>query len=158
MPKVEMDLETTLPPERVRAALIDFTPRRPDIWPGISPRHYEVYNVGETSAEIREGTGGLWAREHYDWSDPQTVRWTVKESNFSAPGSYVAATITPRADGGSSVHIEWNRTPTTFPARLITLVIRISNGRPVANSFKRALTKMERESAAPPSSSVPASG
>lgn len=148
MPKVEMDVETSLAPARVRAALIDFSPRRPDIWPGITRRYYEVYQTGETSADVKEGTGmgpgmGVWAKEHYDWSDPQTVRWTVRESNFCAPDSYVAATITPREGGGSRVHIEWNRTPTTFLGRMAARQIVKSNGKPVARSFKKATDKIE---------------
>jgi len=147
MPKVEMDVTTPVAPDRVRAALIDFSPRRPEIWPGITPSQYKVYDVGATSADVREGTRGLWAREHYDWSDPQTVKWTVQESNFSSVGSYVAATITPRDAGGSNVHIEWNRTPTTLLGRVVMILIVVSGGRPVAASFKKAMARLEREPA-----------
>ena len=48
MPEVEMDVETTLPPERVREALLDFSERRPQIWPGIAATRVSV----EPSAEI----------------------------------------------------------------------------------------------------------
>jgi hypothetical protein len=147
MPKVELDLQTAVAPERVRAALLDFSPQRPEVWPGIAPTAYEVYSIGDTSADIREGTKSpgmtVWAKERYDWSDPQTVRWTVVESNFCAPGSYVAATITPRDGGGSNVHIEWNRTPTGFRGRLMARVIVMSKGKPVAASFMRAMRKLE---------------
>ena len=145
MPKVEMDVETTVEPDRVRAALLDFSPRRPEIWPGITASHYEVYEVGATTADIKEGTGALWAKEHYDWSDPETVRWTVQESNFSAPGSYVHATIRPRGGGGSRIHIEWNRTPTSLIGRIVMLVIRMTKGKPVTASFKKAMDRLGRE-------------
>src|SRR5207244_11928205 len=56
MPKVELDLEPTRAPERVRAAPLDFTPRRPETWPGIEPSLYEVYEVGETTALVKEGS------------------------------------------------------------------------------------------------------
>ena len=36
MPHVEMDMETEVAPEDVTAALLDFTPRRPEIWPGLT--------------------------------------------------------------------------------------------------------------------------
>ena len=105
MPKVETEVETSLPPERVKAALLDFSDRRPEIWPGIEPSQYEVYEVGETWADIKEGSKfpgtTIWARERYDWSDPDTVRWTVQESNFSAPGSYVAAKTAGRGSTSS---------------------------------------------------------
>ncbi len=153
MPKVEMDLETTVDPARLRAALIDFSARRPEIWPGIAPGLYEVYRVADTEAEVKEGTKApgmtVWAREHYDWSDPNRVRWTVQESNFCAPGSYVEATITPRDGGGSRVHIEWNRKPTSFIGRVSAFLIKATKGKPVAASFKKATDKLERESTAP---------
>jgi hypothetical protein len=104
MPHVEVDTDTTLPPERVREALLDFSDRRPDIWPGLDRSLYEVYEVGETTADIKEGSRlpgtTIWAHEHYDWSDPDTVRWTVVESNFCTPGSRVYATLHPRDGGG----------------------------------------------------------
>jgi hypothetical protein len=147
MPKVEIDVETSLPPERVRGALLDFSDRRPEIWTGIDPGQYQVYSVGETSAEIREGTKlpgtKVWAKEHYDWSDPSRIRWTVEESNFSAPGSYVEATLSPRGDSGTRIHIEWNRTPTSFPGRLATWMIVMTKGKPIASSFEKAMRRLE---------------
>jgi Polyketide cyclase / dehydrase and lipid transport len=149
MPKVETDVETSLSPERVKAALLDFSDRRPEIWPGIEPSLYEVYEVGETWAEIQEGSTfpgtRIWARERYDWSDPDTVRWTVQESNFSAPGSYVAATLHKREDGGTRIHIEWNRTPTSLLGRFATRMIVMTKGKPIAASVQKGLRKLERE-------------
>jgi hypothetical protein len=154
MPKVEIDVETAVEPARIRAALLDFSPGRPEIWPGIAPSFYEVYEVGETTALVREGTKTpgmtVWAKERYDWSDPNTVRWTVQESNFCAPGSYVQATIQPREGGGSRVHIEWSRTPTSFTGRLVTFVIMASKGKPVAASFKKAMDELERKPSSSP--------
>jgi hypothetical protein len=145
-----MDVETGLPPERVKEALLDFSDRRPELWPGIEPSLYEVYSVGETEAEIKEGTkfpgSVFWAREHYDWSTPGTVTWTVKESNFSAPGSYVSATITPTSEGGSHIHIVWNRTPSSFMGRIAATMIRLTKGKPISASFEKTMRKLERES------------
>jgi hypothetical protein len=147
MARLELDIDSSLPPDRVMAAFLDFSPRRPEIWPGIEPSLYEVYSVGETSADIREGTKlpgmKVWAREHYDWSTPGTVTWTVMESNFSAPGSYVSATITPW-EGGSRIHVVWDRTGTTLVGRVIVSMIKLSKGRPLAASIKKALDKLER--------------
>jgi hypothetical protein len=133
-------------PDAIRRALLDFTDRRPEIWPGITPNLYEVYEVGDTWADIREGTKmpgtAVWAMEHYDWSDPETITWTVKESNFCAPGSYVSATITPIPSGGSHIHVIWNRTPTTLVGRMATLMIRLTRGRPVAASMKQGIANL----------------
>jgi hypothetical protein len=155
MPKVELDVRTTVPPEAVRTALLDFSDRRPEIWPGIDPSLYRIYSVGSTTAEIQEGSkmpgGGVWARERYDWSNPDEIRWTVVESNFCAPGSYVSAAIRPAPDGpGSVVHIVWNRTPTTFSGRVATILIRLTGGAPVRASFRMAMTKLEAKGSPQP--------
>ena len=115
MPKVEMDLETTVEPARVRAALIDFSPRRPEIWPGITPGMYEVYSVGGDHGRHQGRHKG--ARH-----DGHTARRR-----------------------GSRVHIEWNRTPTTFSGRVAAFLITATKGRPVAASFTKAMDKLERE-------------
>lgn len=147
MPQVEMDLETTLPPERVIAALTDFSERRPELWPGLSRDWYKVYSVGETTAEVREGTGGkrspVWARERYDWSTPGVVTWTVVESPFSKPGSFVSARVDSKEGGGSTIHLTWNREG-KGPYGIIIWLIALTKGRPVAASIKKALRNLER--------------
>jgi hypothetical protein len=146
---VEFDLESSAPSEKVIAALTDFTDRRPDIWPGLSRQWYEVYSVGSTSADIREGTGSkkgtIWAKEHYDWSQPGLVKWTVQESGFCAPGSFVSAKVDPKEGGGSKIHITWEREPTTMPGRVAAFLIKMTNGGPVASSFKKGLRRLEQK-------------
>jgi hypothetical protein len=148
VPSLDTVVETTLPPEKVREALLDFSERRPQIWPGIMPSLYEVYEVGETSAEIKEGTklpfGTAWARERYDWSDPNTIRWTVIDSNFSTPGSYVSATLEPK-DGGTHVKIHWEREGTSLLHKLMMRMMVATKGKPVAQSFQKGLRKLETE-------------
>jgi len=143
-----MTVETSASPEQVREALLDFSPQRPERWPGITPSFYEVYEVGETTAEIREGTklpglGGFWARERYDWSSPDTVRWEVVESNFCAPGSYVSATLHPREGGGTRVELRWDRTGTSRMGKFMGKLVRATKGKPVADSFAKGLKKLE---------------
>ncbi len=149
MPRLEFDLETSASPERVIAAFTDFSDRRPDIWPGLSRRWYEVYSVGETTAEIREGTGGrrssIWARERYDWSTPGIVTWTVQESPFSKPGSFVSARVEPRDGGGSKIHVTWVREGTSLPTKAAIWMVKAMKGGPVASSMKKGLKKLERE-------------
>src|ERR671930_273192 len=141
MAKLELDMETRVPPDRVMAALLDFSPRRPEIWSGIAPSQYEVYSVGQTEAEIKEGTKlpgtMIWAKEHYDWSSDK-VTWTVQESNFCTTGSYASATVAPAGQGGSRIHVVWNRTPTSFTGRLIIGLMALTRGKPIVASMKKA--------------------
>jgi hypothetical protein len=149
MLQVVLDVETSLAPERVREALLDFSERRPDVWPDLERSQYQVYEVGETSADVREGSKlpgiTIWARERYDWSSPDTIRWTVEESNFLTPGSYEAVSLHPRDDGGTRVHVDWNKSASTLSGRILLGMIALSRGKPVASSFRKAFAALERE-------------
>jgi hypothetical protein len=145
MAKLELDIDTTLPPDKVMAALTDFTERRPDLWPGLAREYYEVYSKGEASAEVREGSvkpTRVWAKEHYDWSTPGKVTWTVKESNFCRPGSNVSAQIQAGPERGSRIHMVWERWPSNMKGRLIIGMLVLSRGSPITSSTKKALDSM----------------
>jgi hypothetical protein len=147
--QLEMETESSLSPEEVVAALTDFSERRPRMWTGISPHYYEVYSVGETNADVREGTKrgplNVWARENYDWSTPRTVTWTVKESNFCSVGSYVKAEIRSREGGGSAIKCTWDRTPTSLAGRFIFAVMKLTRGGAIEKSMRKGLANYERE-------------
>ncbi len=137
MTRIVLDLDSPCPPKRAIDALIDFSDRRPEVWPGLAREFYEVYSVGGTSAEVREGSTKpirVWAREHYDWSTPGTVRWTVRESNFCTPGSGVAVTVTQGPNGGSHVHLEWERHPSNTRGRVAIVFMRLA-GRQILRKY-----------------------
>jgi hypothetical protein len=66
-------LDVRAPPEKVMAAMIDFSDRRPEIWPNLSAKIYQAHSVGENTADVTEGTtlvgGGVWERVTYEWTD-----------------------------------------------------------------------------------------
>ena len=139
MAKFNVRIDTKAEPDQVRGALLDFTDRRPDLWPGLARELYEVYSVGETSAVIREGSAKpskVWARERYDWSAPGTVRWTVEASDFCVPGSYVEVRVAPRAGGGSRIDLEWNRTGANPRGRMIVAFMKLF-GPSILRSYMR---------------------
>jgi polyketide cyclase/dehydrase/lipid transport protein len=148
MARIEFDMETDLAPERVIGALTDFSDRRPDLWPGLKREQYEVYEVGETSALVKEGSGGsIWAKERYDWSHPGVVRWEVLESGFCSPGSFVQADIAPRDGGGSRIHVTWERRATRFGMRLVLGFIVLTKGAPVRSSIRKGLARVAAQPA-----------
>ncbi len=149
MPQLGFDLETSAPPERVIAALTDFSEKRAEIWPGLNRAWYEVRSVGETTAVVREGTGGKWSPvwnvEHYDWSTPGVVTWTTRESGFCAPGGYTSARIVSREGGGSRVHVSFNRRPKNVVGWFVLWYIKLLRGRPVASRIKKGLKNLDRK-------------
>ncbi len=62
MQSYEVNVETTIPPERLLAAATDFSERRPDLWPTITRRRYRVFSLGDHTAEVEEGTTAVHPR------------------------------------------------------------------------------------------------
>jgi hypothetical protein len=146
VPKVELNLHTRAPPERVHAALIDFSDRRPDIWPGMAREQFKVYEVGDTWALVQEGNikpVKVWAKERYDWSQPGVVSWIVQDSNFAKPGKGVTAHLSPAADGGTDVRLTWEREGKTLFHKVMIAMMAATGAKPVAASFRKALEKLE---------------
>lgn len=147
MSEVRFGFEVPVAPASVLGALTDFSPRRPDLWPDLDPDAYRVEWVEGTRALVREGQRSprLWALEEYDWSTPGTVTWTVRESNFCAPGSYVSARVEPVPTGGSRVHLTWSRKGTGLKGKAIVMLIRLTKGRPLASSLSKAMAALPSE-------------
>ena len=60
-------------------------------------------------AADRAGIGDNWERCDYDWSQPSSVKATVKESNvYAVPGSSWEIKATPN-ESGSQVEMIWIR-------------------------------------------------
>ena len=143
MARFTFDLRSDAPPEAVRAALLDFSERRPELWPGLPPDQYEVYEVGDTWAEIREGyRGPIWWREHYDWSAPGRVEWTAVDSGFGAPGSRVVWETEPADGGGSAVHVLWDRRGKGAFGTLFIAIMALTHGFFIRRSFEMGLARI----------------
>jgi hypothetical protein len=113
MATVHIIEKTSVPPDRVLAAAHDFSERRSEIFPAVQIKHMEVHDLGETSADVTEGTrsGPMynWERCDYDWSQPGLVRADVTDSNiYDVAPSWWELRATP--DGaGSKVDLVWER-------------------------------------------------
>ncbi len=144
--KLEVEVESDVAPELIRQALLDFSDRRPEIWPQLDPETYQVHWVDETSAEVTEGSPlpKVWSREHYDWSHPSTITWTAVESNFCTPGSHVSMDIAPNGAGGSRVAVTWDRTAANLRGRINLAVIRLGGNRLLSWATRKSLSDVAK--------------
>jgi hypothetical protein len=117
----------------------DFSPNRPNRWPASSVKAFEVYRSGETDADIREGQDfpKLWATWHYDWAMPGSVTLTVTDSDALAPGGYMTLTATPRTEGGSAVHGEWEQTSKSLRGLIAVTMMRFIGPRFLSSYYKK---------------------
>ena len=147
---IHVTQRTSLPPERVVAALTDFSDARPSIWPSLAPDHYEVHDRGEDWAEVTEGAdfaGGVWERGRYDWSQPGVVRFLVSDSNAFAAGSSWEYRVRPEG-AGSVVELTVDRRAATPKGRVLALLMRLGGRRALGSDLRKALDGLERRPAA----------
>lgn len=141
MARIRFEVESPLAPEEVLASLVDFGEGRPELWPAIDPDVYRVHELGESWAEVTEGTdflGGMWARERYDWSQPGVVRATIQESNFWHPGGTWALRAEPGPNGGSRLTVIRERRAKNLRALLLEGMLRLAGARMLASELRKA--------------------
>lgn len=139
-------VDTEVPPDLIRKALLDFSDRRPEIWPQLDKKTYKVHEVGDDWAELTEGSPfpKVWSREHYDWSHPTTITWTAVESNFCTPGSHISMDVTPTDNGGSRVVVTWDRTAANMKGRMNLAVIGLGGNRLLGWATRKSLTDVAK--------------
>jgi hypothetical protein len=81
MSTIHLHQTTTLTPEQYIAGLTDFGPGRSKLFGNSADDYLKVHSLGTTQADVTEGSGGIWERLHYDWSDPNHVVLTTTDSN-----------------------------------------------------------------------------
>jgi hypothetical protein len=145
MPTICFSVVTEVAAERFLAALTDFTASRPRWWPNLDPRFYQVHSLGETFADVTEGSsfaGGIWERGVYDWSTPGVVRFDVRESNAFAPGSSWDYRVAAQG-GRTQIDVTVRRRPRTLKARMIGIPLRVFGRRVFRNDLERTLTILQ---------------
>jgi hypothetical protein len=99
MSTIHLHEKTTATPEQFIAALTDFGPGRSKIFGNSADEYLQVHDRETTEADVTEGSGGVWERLHYDWSDPNRVLMTTTDSNLWGGNSGHVYTFTRNPDG-----------------------------------------------------------
>jgi hypothetical protein len=146
MTTIRCSIDTPLSEEQVRAALTDFSARRPQVFPSLDPGLYQVHDRGPTWADVTEGSrfgSGIWERGRYDWADPHRVRLTVTASNTFAPGGSWEYATRPRPAGGTHVELVVNRRGRTLKGRLLAAVLRVSGRKVFCGDLAKTLSLLD---------------
>jgi hypothetical protein len=126
---------TTATPEQFIAALTDFGPGRAKLFPNSADDYLKVHDQGPAEADVTEGSGGVWERLHYDWSNPDRVVLTTTDSNVWGGNSGYTYTFTRQPDGTTDVDYFVVREGKSFRGQILR-VVRRSGGR---RSLREAL-------------------
>ena len=150
MAKIHYEADGPIAADRFIAALTDFGERRPELWPNLDAKLYKLHEVGDTWAEVTEGTevlGGVWARERYDWSEPGLVRLTLVEAADFRPGSVIEYRVTPRPDGGCHVAVDFQRIAASLRGRVVGVAVQLGGARRFAADLRVTLDRLARAGA-----------
>jgi len=123
MPTIHLHQTTNLTPEQYIAGLTDFGPGRAKLFPNSADEYLKVHQRSRTAADVTEGSGGVWERLHYDWSDPNHVVLTATDSNIWGGASGHTYTFTRQPDGSTNIDVEVVREGKNFKGRLLGFVL-----------------------------------
>ena len=99
MSTIHLRQTTASTPEQYVAGLTDFGPGRSKLFGNSADEYLMVHHRGRSQADVTEGSGGIWERLRYDWSDPHRVVMTTTDSNLWGGASGHIYTLTPLIDG-----------------------------------------------------------
>ena len=105
MTTIHLSQTTTATPEQFVAGLTDFGPGRSKLFGNSADEYLKVHYRGRTEADVTEGSGGIWERLHYDWSDPNRVVLTTTDSNTWGGASGHTYTFTRQPNGTTDIDV-----------------------------------------------------
>jgi hypothetical protein len=123
MSTIHLYQTTTATPEQFVAALTDFGPGRSKLFGNSADEYLKVHQQGPHLADVTEGSGGIWERLHYDWSDPNRVVMTTTDSNTWGGASGHTYTFTRRPDGKTDLDAVVVRDGKNLKGRALGLVL-----------------------------------
>ena len=141
--KIHLHQATTLTPGEYLAALTDFGPGRSKIFGNSAYQYLKVHQLGRTEADVTEGSGGIWERLHYDWSDPNHVVLTTTDSNLWGGASGHVYNFTRRADGATDIDVDVVREGKNLKGRLLGFVLRTVGKSVLDKAFLNSVKAVE---------------
>ncbi|WP_371402825.1 hypothetical protein OHA10_33660 [Kribbella sp. NBC_00662] len=134
---------TTSTPEQFVAALTDFGPGRAEIFANSHDDYLKVHDQGPGYADVTEGSGGVWERLHYDWSDLNHVVLTTTDSNTWGGASGHTYTFTRRADGATVIDVVIVRQGKNLRGHLLATLFALGGKNVLRKAFDNTVKAIE---------------
>lgn len=134
---------TTSTPEQFVAGLIDFGPGREKVFTNSADGYLKVHSVSPGDADVTEGSGGVWERLHYDWSDVNHVVLTTTDSNVWGGKSGYTYTVTPLPDGNTNVDVVIVRQGKNAKGRFLGFVLGTVGRSVLRKAFDHSIKAIE---------------
>jgi hypothetical protein len=145
MATIHLHQTTTATPEQFLAGVTDFGPGRSKIFPNSSDGYLKVHSQAPGQADVTEGSGGIWERLQYDWSDPHRITMTTTDSNVWGGRSGHTYTLTRRPDGRTDVDAVVVREGKNLRGRLLAIVVGIGGKRVLGKALEKTVRAIEAQ-------------
>jgi hypothetical protein len=98
--------------------------------------YLKVHHQSGSHADVTEGSGGIWERLHYDWSDPACVVLTTTDSNVWGGASGHIYTFTRQPDGMTHIDVVVTRDGKNLTGTLLGFVLGTFGRRVLEKALK----------------------
>lgn len=143
MSTIHLHQTTTLTPEEYVAGLTDFGPGRAKLFGNSADEYLQVRDRGRSQADVTEGSGGIWERLHYDWSDPSHVVLTTTDSNVWGGASGHAYSFTRQPDGTTDIDLIVVREGKNFKGWILGFVLGTIGRGVLERAFENSVKAIE---------------
>lgn len=143
MSTIHFKLTTTATPEQFIAGLTDFGPGRKELFGNSTDEYLRVHEKGANYADVTEGSGGIWERLRYDWSDPAHVVLTTTDSNLWGGRSGHTYNLRRQPNGTTDVDVTIVRDGKNFKGRLLGAFLGIAGKGQLEKWYRNTLKAIE---------------
>ncbi|MDX6252045.1 MAG: hypothetical protein QOF10_5405 [Kribbellaceae bacterium] len=143
MTTIRLTEVTTSTPEQFVAGLTDFGPGRSKLFANSHDDNLKVHAQGPGYADVTEGSGGVWERLHYDWSDPNHVVLTTTDSSVWGGESGYTYSLRRRADGATEIDVVIVRDGKNLKGHLLAFVFAFFGKRVLGTAFHNTVRVIE---------------
>jgi hypothetical protein len=143
MSTIHLHQTTTSTPEQYVAGLTDFGPGRSKLFGNSADEYLKVHHLGQSEADVTEGSGGVWERLHYDWSDPNHVVLTTTDSNTWGGASGHTYTFKRQPDGRTDIDVAVVRDGKNLKGWMLGLVLGTIGRSVLEKAFKNSVKAIE---------------
>lgn len=140
---------TTLTPDQFIAGLTDFGPGRSKLFENSADSYLKVHHVGQTEADVTEGSGGIWERLYYDWSDPNRVVLITADSNVWGGASGYIYYLTRQPNDTTDIDVVIVREGKNLKGRVLGFVLRTIGRSVLEKAFRNSVKAIEARNGSP---------
>jgi hypothetical protein len=143
MSTIHLHKTTTSTPEQYIAALTDFGPGRSKIFGNSADGYLKLHSRAATQADVTEGSGGIWERLHYDWSDPNRVVLKTTDSNTWGGASGHTYTFKRNPNGTTDIDVVVVREGKNLKGWMLGLVLGTIGKGVLEKAFENSVKAVE---------------